>query len=60
VIDYTKSENTPKLNPNVMSYMTSNQTKETKNVRTYGDVYVTTAKPFNFGDLEEEIELNGG
>jgi TP901 family phage tail tape measure protein len=60
VIDYTKPENTPKLNPNVMSYMTNSQTKETKNVRTYGDVYVTTNKPFNFDDLEEASDLNGG
>lgn len=60
LFNYTSSTTEPKLSQNMVKNMNSTQSRETNNVRQYGDVYVTTTEAFSFDKLEEDRILSSG
>lgn len=59
LIDYKRPERAPQLNKNMVNNMTSSHTKETSNIRQFGDVYITTSAS-SFDEIEERRELDVG
>lgn len=59
IIDYKRPERAPQLNKNMVNNMTSSHTKETSNIRQFGDVYITTSAS-SFDEIEERRELDVG
>lgn len=59
-IDYKRPENTPKLNKNMVNNMTSSQSRETNNIKQFGDVYITPKAILTPDQLAEWDELNVG
>ncbi|MBY7811605.1 phage tail tape measure protein [Vibrio fluvialis] len=60
LFNYTSSATEPRLSQNMVKNMNTSQSKETNNIRQYGDVYVTTTEAFSFDMLEEDRILGSG
>ncbi|EGR1512111.1 phage tail tape measure protein [Vibrio vulnificus] len=59
-IDYKRPENTPQLNKNMVNNMTSSQSRETNNIKQFGDVYISPKTILTPDQLAEWEELNVG
>ncbi|HFQ5437473.1 TPA: phage tail tape measure protein [Vibrio vulnificus] len=60
LIDYKRPENTPQLNKNMVNNMTSSQSRETNNIKQFGDVYISPKTILTPDQLAEWEELNVG
>ncbi|HFQ5578795.1 TPA: phage tail tape measure protein [Vibrio vulnificus] len=60
IIDYKRPENTPQLNKNMVNNMTSSQSRETNNIKQFGDVYISPKTILTPDQLAEWEELNVG